>query len=117
MFAVTLVYLGLVTTCLSAVSLLKPLAFLGIHTRARASMLLVLGLAFVIAGLALPAGEVRVTSPRTRLDEFVPVYQFNEVHTIRVRASREQVYRAIKSVPADEILFFQTLTKIRRFGR
>jgi hypothetical protein len=116
MFAVIVLYLGLIIMFVSAVSLLKPLAFLGIHTRGRACMLLVLGLAFVVAGMAFPAGEVRVTSPRTQLDQFVPVYQFNEVHTIRVRASREQVYRAIKSVPADEILFFQTLTKIRRFG-
>jgi hypothetical protein len=115
MFAV--MYLGLITTFLSAVSLIMPLAFLGIHTRGRASMLLVLGLALVIAGAALPAREVRVTSPRTQLDEFVPAYQFNEVHATPVRASREQVYRAIKSVPAGEILFYRTLTKIRRFGR
>ncbi len=117
MLAMIVVYLGLITTFLSSVSLLKPLAFLGIHTRGRACMMLALGLALVVAGMAFPAREVRVSSLRTQLDQYVPVYQFNEVHTIRVHASREQVYRAIKSVPADEILFFQTLTKIRRLGR
>ncbi len=117
MFAVTVVYLGLITTFVSTVSLLKPLVFLGIHTRGRACMMLALGLALVAAGMAFPAREIRVRLLRTQLDEYMPVYQFNEIHIIRVHASREQAYRAIKSVPADEILFFRTLTQIRRLGR
>ena len=80
-------------------------------------MMLALGLALVIAGVSFPSREVRTALPHTQLDQYVPVYQFNEIHTVRVHASREQVYRAIKSVPADEILFFQTLTRIRRLGR
>jgi hypothetical protein len=47
----------------------------------------------------------------------MPVYQFNEFHSRLIRAPKEQVYRAIESVTADEILLFQTLTWIRRFGR
>src|SRR6266704_3271169 len=117
MFAITVVYLGLITTFVSTVSLLKPLVFLGIHTRGRACMMLALGLALVAAGMAFPAREIHVSLLRTQLDQYMPVYQFNEVHIIRVHASREQAYRAIKSVPADEILFFRTLTRIRRFGR
>src|SRR5439155_7332188 len=65
----------------------------------------------------LPAREVRVPAAVTQLDRFAPAYQFNEVHTIQVRASRERVYRAIKSVTPDEIKLFRTLTWIRRFGR
>jgi hypothetical protein len=53
----------------------------------------------------------------TRLDEFAPVWQFREVHRTRVAASAEQAYRAIKDVSADEILFYRTLTWIRRLGR
>lgn len=53
----------------------------------------------------------------THLDEFAPVWQFHEVHRIRIAASAEQVYRAIKAVSADEILFYRTLTWIRRLGR
>jgi len=53
----------------------------------------------------------------TRLDEFAPVWQFHEVHQIRISASVERAYRAIKTVSADEILFFRTLTWIRRLGR
>ena len=52
-----------------------------------------------------------------RLEEFAPVYQFNEVHRIRVRASRSLIYRSIKEVTAGEIALFRALTWIRRFGR
>ena len=65
----------------------------------------------------LPAKEIRVTSPRTQLDEFVPAWQFSEFHSVRIAAPREKVYTALKQVTADEILFFRTLIWVRRFGR
>jgi hypothetical protein len=52
-----------------------------------------------------------------RLDEFAPEHQFNEVHSIRVRAPRDRVYRAIKEVTAGEIALFRALTWVRRLGR
>lgn len=58
-----------------------------------------------------------MTSPRTQLDQFVPVYQFSEFHSIRVAAPKEKVYAAIKSVSADEIFLFRTFTWMRRCGR
>ncbi|HYV65213.1 MAG TPA: hypothetical protein VE964_03155 [Myxococcales bacterium] len=53
----------------------------------------------------------------TRLDEFVPTYQFNEVHRIHVRAPRSRIYGAVKEVTAGEITLFRALTWLRRFGR
>ena len=117
MLSVGIVYLGLTTAFLAAVSLVRPLSFLGIRRRPRAAILLALGLVFVVAGGILPAKEERIVTPRYALDEFAPVYQFNEFHSILIRAPRERVYHAIKLVTADEILFFRTLIWIRRFGR
>ncbi len=114
---VSLVYAGLIATLVGSASLVRPLAFLGIRTRLRAALLLGTGLFVAALGMLLPAKETRVELIRTRLDEFAPVYQFNEVHRIHVRAPRERVYQAIKAVTADEILFFRTLTWIRRLGR
>jgi hypothetical protein len=45
------------------------------------------------------------------------LYQFNEFHSIRIAAPKEEVYRALKLVTADEIALFRTLTWLRRFGR
>lgn len=117
MLGVVVVYFGLIAGFFGAVFLIKPPTLLGIRTRWQAASLVAAGLVIVAAGWALPAKEVRVDPPRTQLDQFVPVYQFQEFHTIRVSASKEKVYAAIKSVSADDISFFRTLTWIRRLGR
>lgn len=54
---------------------------------------------------------------RSRLEEFAPAYQFNEVHRIRIRAPSSRIYRSIKEVTAAEVTLFRALTWIRRFGR
>jgi len=117
MFGVYVVYLGYISGFLAAASLLKPLSFLGIRTRRSAALVLLLSFILVGVGWMLPSREVRIDPPRTQLDQFAPIYQFNEVHSIRIQAPKERVYQAIKSVTADEILFFRTLTWIRRFGQ
>jgi len=117
MIASALVYAGLILAFVGLVSLIKPLRFLGIRSRARGGLVLLAGVLVVIAGMALPAPETRIVEPRTELDRFVPVYQFSEFHSIQVAASRERTYRAIKAVTADDILLFRTLVWIRRFGR
>ena len=117
MLGVVLVYLGLIAAFLGGVSCLRPLSFLAIRTRRQATMVLVLGLMVVATGGSLPAKVVRVATPRTELDQFAPVYQFHEFHSIRIAAPKEQVYRALKSVTAEEIALFRALTWLRRFGR
>jgi len=116
MLGVVVVYLGLMAAFLGSVSLLRPLSFLAIRTRRQAALLLTLGLMVVLTGGSLPAGETSVAT-RTQLDQFAPVYQFREFHSIRITAPREQVYSALKSVTADEITLFRAITWLRRFGR
>jgi hypothetical protein len=67
--------------------------------------------------LAWPVREKRVSARATRLDEFMPVYQFDERHAIHVDAPPQRVYDAVHAVRAGEIRLFRTLTAIRRFGR
>ena len=64
-----------------------------------------------------PRKKVADPGQETRLDEFMPVWQFSERHTITVAASPARVFEAIRNVRANEILFFKTLTWIRRGGR
>jgi hypothetical protein len=111
------VYVGLLTSLLGTISLVRPLRFLGVASRGRAAWLLAAGTLVIILATAWPAPETRVAAEQSQLDHFVPVYQFHEFHSIRVAAPKERVYRAIKEVTANEILLFRTLTWIRRFGR
>ena len=117
MLGVVAVYLGLIVAFLGGLSLLRPLSFLAIRTRRQAALVLALGFMVSVMGGSLPARETRVATPRTQLDQFAPVYQFSEFHSIRIAAPKEQVYRALKLVTADEIALFRTLTWLRRFGR
>jgi hypothetical protein len=120
LLGVGLVYAGLLTALAGAISLLKPLAFAGIQTRGQGLAVLACSLVLVAAGGLLPARTRRASgapATATRLDEFVPAWQFGELHRVAVHAPRQQVYQAIKAVTADEILFFRALTWIRRFGR
>jgi hypothetical protein len=117
MLGAVVIYLGLIAAFLGGVSLLRPLSFLAIRSRRQAALVVGVGFMVVVTGGSLPAREVRIATPRTHLDQFVPAYQFSEFHSIRIAAPKEQVYRALKLVTADEITLFGMLTWLRRFGR
>jgi hypothetical protein len=99
------------------VSLIRPVRWLGVSNRKRAAALLALGVLIAVASFALPPTEVRIEAARTHLDEFIPVYQFNEAHALQVKAPCDRAYQAIQAVTADEIFLFRTLTWLRRAGR
>jgi len=110
-------YSGLVLGLLGFLCLLKPLRLLRIRTRRQALAVAAVGGVVAGAGLVLPAPETRVLVPRSQLDRAVPVWQFHEVHALRIAAPPERVFAAIRQVRADEIFLFQALTWIRRGGR
>ena len=117
MLASTIVYSGLTLAFVGLICLVKPIRWLRIPTRPRALKIAALGVVMAGVVFALPVSESRIERVETRLDEFAPVWQFNEFHTIRIAAPPPRVYAAIKRVKADEILLFRTLTWIRRGGR
>jgi hypothetical protein len=116
-FASGIVYLGLVVTTAGLILFIKPIEKLHVDSRSQALLIAGIGAILVGVGLALPARESRIETARTRLDEFVPVWQFNERHTIRIAAPPARVFEAIRSVRADEISLFNALTWVRRGGR
>ena len=117
LIAVSLVYGGLLVILAGAVAVVYPLRLLAIRTRAIGALVLACGILVFVIGATLPAAETRVEIARTKLDEFAPVYQFSESHSIEIHASRARVYAAIRQVPAGEIKLLRTLTWIRRLGR
>jgi hypothetical protein len=74
-----------------------------------------LGLGAIALLTRVPAIR-RVAAPQTHLDEFMPAWQFNEVHSTLVAASPEVAFAAIHAITAREILFFRTLVAIRTLG-
>jgi hypothetical protein len=59
MLSVGLLYAGVIVVLVGAASLIKPLAFLGIRTRARGVLVLGIGLIVVAVGAFLPARDTR----------------------------------------------------------
>jgi hypothetical protein len=117
MLGSTIVYAGLVITAAGLILVIKPIE--RFHVTFRSQGLAIAGIGVLVAGIGLsaPTSESRIDKAQTRLDEFVPVWQFNEHHTIRIAASPERVFDAIRLVRANEISLFNTLTWIRRGGR
>jgi hypothetical protein len=113
LFGGAILYLALFGAAAGVVSLVIPLRFLGIRTRKTGALVLLLGFVAFTVGVYLPVTETRVATPRTRLDEFAPVYHFSEFHSVGIAASKERVDAAIRAVRPEEIRFFKTLTSIR----
>ena len=112
----TLVYAALAAVFVGCVSILRPLRFLGIASRPCGAVVLLCGIAIFLIGVALPAPARKIAAPTTMLDDFVPAYQFGEFDSIRIKASGERVFAAIRDVSAGEIMLFRALTWIRRGG-
>ena len=115
MIAVIAFYVGLIASAIGLVGLVKGSRRRG--GRMRGALVLASGL--VLAGVALtfPPTETYISSPRMQIDEFMPVFQFDEIHSIRVAAAPSRVYQAMKAVTPDEIALFKALTWIRRAGQ
>lgn len=114
MFESIVLYTAVLTAAAGAVSIIRPLRSLGIRTRGAAAAIFAAGLVAAAVTLAWPAREKRTAERAARLDALMPVWQFDERHTTHVTAPPEKVFAAIRTVRAEDILFFRTLTAIRR---
>ena len=94
------------------------LGLIGLFPRRRRWLRLVwLGLPLSILAFLLPVRDHHAGPEASRLDEYFPVYQFGERHTLWMQADCPRAYRELKAVTAEEISFFRLLTWLRRFGR
>src|SRR2546423_4500235 len=93
-----LLYLGFAIVLVGALSILWPLRFLQIRTRKAGAIVAAVGFLVAVAVLFLPARTKQVSTPTTKLDEWMPVWQFDEQHSIHIKASPEKVFEAIHSV-------------------
>ena len=117
MLGSAIVYSGLAIATAGVILAIRPIERLHVTSRSQGRAIVGMGVLIAGFGFIAPTSEKRIDLVDKRLDEFVPVWQFNERHAIDIDASPERVFAAIKSVRADEISLFQTLTWIRRGGR
>ncbi len=107
------VYVGLLATLVAAVSLVRPVALLRVRTRKAALGLGGVGLALVAVGMMLPTGVRNAATTESLLDEWMPQWQFGEVHSLPVRATIQRAWQAVHEVTGDEIALMRTLMWLR----
>ncbi|HEY2018480.1 MAG TPA: hypothetical protein VGH38_33470, partial [Bryobacteraceae bacterium] len=73
----------------------------------------VVGAALLLAGWFWPVHSFHTTSTVSRLDAFMPAYNFQERHEISIQAPPERVREALDHVSFADIGAMQTLGKIR----
>lgn len=115
MFASIVLYGCGIVALVGLALVIKPVVRLRV-TRRRALGVTAVALLVAVGALLSPVFETR-TAGATRIDQFAPVWQFHEVHRLRVAAPPERVFEAIMKVGADEIRLFHALTWLRRAGR
>lgn len=109
-------YISVVLGLVGLVAAIRPLRRLRLRTR-RAGRLLLLGaLGLALLALAWPHRLIPSQVSNMQIDRFMPSYDFNEVHSIRVQAPPEQVYRAIQQVTPSEISLLSALFWLRSLG-
>ena len=104
-----LLYAGLLACLLGLIGL--------VPRRRRWLRLLLLGLPLMILAFLLPVRDHHAGFEASRLDEFFPLYQFGERHTLWMQSDCPRAYQSLKAVTAEEITFFRLLIWLRRFGR
>ena len=109
----TLAYVGMVAALLGLANLALPFRFLGVRKRALGALILAAGIALTIAALLWPAATIRVTEPKTVLDNIMPEYQFSEIHSARIRARPAQVMQSVRESTWGDMKSLRTLLKIR----
>jgi hypothetical protein len=111
-----LLFAGCAVAGAGFVSVLRPLRCLGIRNRLSGVGIAVMGIAVASLALSWPAHDQTAVSRGTAIDEYAPVYQFSERHSIPVHATAARVYEALMNVSADEIPCYRELAWLRRGG-
>ncbi|MFN2385348.1 MAG: hypothetical protein ABR576_03525 [Thermoanaerobaculia bacterium] len=112
MLASLILWAALLAVFLGLVCLIRPLRFLRLRPRRAGAVLLVVGVACAAATALWPARE-RHSGGSLRIDRFMPVFHFYEHHEIRIRAGRDEVFRAIREVTPPEVRSLGNLMRIR----
>ena len=114
MLGSVLLDISLAAAAVGAISLARPLVFLGVHSRAAGAAILAAAVAAALLVALWPAPVLR-SDGHQAIDRFLPSYNFHERHSTRIHASPEAVYRATLAVTPDEIRWLKPLLAIRQF--
>lgn len=106
-------YGGAILLLFGLLNLLKPFRLLSVPNRGRATLVAGCGILSMAAALLWPATTTRVAKRTCLLDDYMPEYEFREVHALLVRATPGEVKKAVHAVTFSEIGALRTLMRLR----
>lgn len=104
---------GIFLAVASLGTMVKPPRWLGRKPRARAAVLLGLGLSMTVTALVWPNHLHRSARSHCRLDDLLPEFQFVEYHEARTRAPLERVLEAARRVSLADMPAARVLIRLR----
>lgn len=105
-------YSGLVIVLCGLAGVVWPPRWLGVATRKEAAFAALGGLVLLGIGLFWPV-RTHTSAGTSRLDAFLPAYDFEEVHSVRVHAPPDRAMEAVRQVTFADLGVMQTLGRIR----
>jgi len=106
-------WIGAIITLTGIVSLIRPLEYLFIADRTVALYVLAGGMLTAIAALLYPVRLMHSPTRDQKIDALLPDYSFNELHTVRIKASPEKIKDTLRVTGVKDIAAAHILMKIR----
>lgn len=106
-------WIGVILFMVGVISLIHPLDFLFISNRTIAIGVVLCGILISVSSLFWPVKLEQSPTKDQQLDGLMPVYTFNELHDVRIKASPDEVKEVFRVTGVNDIPIVHLLMKIR----
>lgn len=106
-------WIGIIISIIGVVSILQPLSFLFIRGGEEARCVAMGGFIICLASILWPAAVRKSPTSNQYIDKFLPDYAFNEVHTVRIKGTPDEIKSVLHVMGVKDIPIVHLLMKIR----
>ena len=106
-------WIGAILLVMGVISLIHPLDFIFISNRTIALGVVLCGIVISVTSLFWPVKMEQSPTTDQQIDGLMPVYTFNELHEVRIKASPDEVKEVFRVTGVKDIPIAHLLMKIR----
>lgn len=106
-------WIGIILSIVGTISIVEPVSFLFISSSEIARNVTMTGFFVSIASVLWPAAVRKSPTTNQYIDKFLPEYSFNEVHTVRIKATPDEIKKVLHETGVQDIPVIHLLMKIR----
>lgn len=106
-------WMGIILSIVGVVSIVEPVSFLFISSAEVARNVTMVGFFVCIASALWPAAVRKSPTTNQYIDKFLPEYSFNELHTVRIKATTDEIKKVLHETGVKDIPAVHFLMRIR----